>query len=184
MKILIVPHPILNRKTKPVKNVDHKIIRLAKEMIKILEKQTNPPGVGLAAPQVGINLSLFIIKPTKKAKPTVFINPKILKSEIRNSKFEINSKFKNQKNKNKRIPLEGCLSIPKIWGVVKRAEKVLLEYQDLYGKRKTEWFSKFRARIIQHEVDHLNGILFTKRAVEQKQKLYQETEGKLKAIEI
>ena len=183
MKILTVPHPILTQKAKPVKKIDDKIHHLVKEMIKVLNKQINPPGVGLAAPQVGKNLALFIMKPTEKVKPRVFINPKILKLEIGNWKLEINSKSKSQK-KQKRAQLEGCLSLPKIWGTVKRANRVLVEYQDLSGEKKTEWFSDFEATIIQHEIDHLNGILFTKRVLDQKQKLYQETEGKLKAIEI
>lgn len=175
MKIITVPQPILNQKTKPVKKIDGKIQSLVKAMVKTLEAQTDPPGVGLAAPQVGENLSLFIIKPTKKSKPEVFINPKIIK--LINSPTSLPDNKKNSK-----IPLEGCLSIPRIWGVVNRANKVLLEYHDLKGQKKTEWFSGFKAIIIQHEMDHLNGILFTQRVIEQKKELFEERDGQLKKI--
>ena len=75
--------------------------------------------------------------------------------------------------------------MPKIWGEVKRAKKVLLEYQtdDESLEKKQAWFSGFEAVIIQHEVDHLEGILFTQRALAQNQPLYEEKEGKLVRIE-
>jgi peptide deformylase len=130
----------------------------------------------LAAPQVGVDLSLFIIKP-KKTEPTqVFINPKILQTTPHSLQP------KNQKRK--KIKLEGCLSVPRIWSPIKRADSVLVEYQDLSGDWKKEWFSGFKAQIIQHEMDHLQGILFTQRALEQKQKLYQEIDDELRPIEI
>lgn len=173
MKIITIPEPILNQKTSPVKKIDQKINQLIKKMIKTLDNQKNPPGVGLAAPQVGKSLSLFIIKPTKKSKPQVFINPKIIKTESQNLKF---------KNQNKKLVLEGCLSIPKIWGAVKRDKKVILEYQDALGNKKIEEFLGLKAVIIQHEMDHLNGILFTQRAVEQKADLYEEKNGKFKKL--
>lgn len=179
VKILTIPHPILTQKAKPVKKIDKKIEYLVKHMSELLNQQTDPPGVGLAAPQVGKNLSLFIIKPTKKAKPTVFINPIIKKTVFVKDSFE-----KNKAKKNKKTAIEGCLSIPKIWGVVRRANKVLVEYQDLSGEKKIKWFSGFEAVIIQHEIDHLNGILFTKRVIENNLPLYEEKEGKLRKINL
>ncbi len=170
MKILTVPRPILNQPAKPVLKVDKKIQQLVKEMIEVLNKQVDPPGVGLAAPQVGIPLQLFIIKPTKKAKPQAFINPFIKKTVFNKDSLQ---------KKTKKTHLEGCLSIPKIWSHVERAKKVLLEYQTTTGEKKTEWFSGFAAIIIQHEVDHLKGILFTQRTLEQGLTLYEEKEGKL-----
>jgi len=197
MKIVTVPHPVLNQKTKPVLKIDKKINRLVKGMMELLNKQTDPPGVGLAAPQIEINLSLFIVKPTKKAKPTVFINPKIVKISYNQSppKAELVKSVKKNKTDStdfnrsaKRKPistkLEGCLSIPKIWSFVNRPKKILLEYQTLNGKKKTEWFSGLEAVIIQHELDHLNGVLFTQRALEQKSTLFEEKEGKLIKKEI
>jgi len=177
LKIVQAPNPILFQKTKEVKKIDKKIKKIIEEMKETLLAQTNPQGVGLAANQVGVNLSLFIIKPTKNSPISVFINPKILKVE--------EEKEEKRKKKEKKLKLEGCLSVPKIWGEVKRAKKVLLEYQtdDESLEKKQAWFSGFEAVIIQHEVDHLEGILFTQRALAQNQPLYEEKEGKLVRIE-
>ncbi len=175
MKILIVPHPILNQPAKPVIKIDKKIHQLVKGMIELLNKQVDPPGVGLAAPQVGIPLQLFLIKPTRKAKPQTFINPFIKKTVFIKDSLQ---------KKTKKTHLEGCLSIPKIWSHVERAKKILLEYQTIDEQKKTEWFSGFEAIIIQHEIDHLKGILFTQKAIEQNAPLFEETEGKLKKIEL
>jgi len=177
LKIVHVPNQILTQPTKPVKKIDEKIKKLVKEMEETLLAQKDPEGVGLAAPQVGIDLSLFIIKPKKNEPTQVFINPKILE--------KIFSSPKQQKTqKKKQIKLEGCLSIPKIWSAIERAEKILVEYQDLEGKINKQWFSGFVAHIIQHEIDHLQRILFTQRALEQKKKVYQEVDDELKPIEI
>ena len=177
LKIVQAPNPILFQKTKEVKKIDKKIKKIIEEMKETLLAKTDPQGVGLAANQVGVNLSLFIIKPTKKSPISVFINPKILKVE--------EEKEEKRKKKEKKLKLEGCLSVPKIWGEVKRAKKVLLEYQtdDESFEKKQAWFSGFEAVIIQHEVDHLEGILFTQRALAQNQPLYEEKEGKLVRIE-
>ncbi len=177
LKIVTVPNKILNSPVRPVKKIDSKIINLIKEMEKTLNAQVNPQGVGLAAPQVGANLALFIIKPTPEAETEVFINPQIIKQESYNIKRKTTSKVK-QKTK-----LEGCLSLPKIWSPVKRAEKIFLQYQTPTAKVVRRWFSGFKAVIIQHEVDHLQGVLFTQRALEQKASLYEEKEGKLHKLE-
>ena len=81
LRIIQVPHKILNTPTQPVAKIDQKIKNLVYEMEETLIKQVDPQGVGLAAPQVGINLSLFIIKTSPKAQTEVCINPKILKIE-------------------------------------------------------------------------------------------------------
>lgn len=178
LKIITVPNKILNLPAKPVKIIDRKIKKIIKEMSETLDSQNDPPGVGLAANQVGFNISLFIIKPSKKSPIKTFINPKILK-------LEYLKKISPKKEKNKKfLKFEGCLSIPGIWGPIKRADKILLEYQDENGIKKINWFSGFEAVIIQHEVDHLNGILFTQRSIEQKQKLYKEDNGRLEEIKI
>lgn len=176
LKIVHIPNQVLFTPTKPVKKIDQKIKKLVAEMEEALIAHKDPEGVGLAAPQVGFDLSLFIIKP-KKTEPTeVFINPKILQT----TPYSLQPK--NQKSK--KIKLEGCLSVPHIWSAIKRSDSVLVEYQDLSGDWKKEWFSGFKAQIIQHEMDHLQGILFTQRALEQKQKMYQEIDDELKPIEI
>ncbi len=178
LKIVHVPHPILNTPVKPVTTIDEKIRKLVFEMEETLIAQKDPPGVGLAAPQVGKNLALFIIKPTPKSLTKVFINPKIIKVDQR-------SKIKNQKSepKPKDLKLEGCLSIPRIWSPVKREAKILLEYQDLNGKKGKKLFSGFEAIIVQHEMDHLSGILFTQRSLEQNLPLYEEKNGELEKME-
>lgn len=172
LKIISVPDPILSSPTKPVLKIDEKIKKLISEMKETLLAQKDPIGVGLAANQVGKNLSIFIIKPSEKRKIKVFINPKILSTEPNLVKPDPKK-------------LEGCLSIPRIWGSVKRAKKVFLEYQDLTTDSvKRRWFQGFEAIIIQHEIDHLKGIVFTQRTIEQGGKLYKETGDKLTDIKI
>ena len=178
LKIVTVPANVLNQPTKPVIKIDDKIKKIVFDMEKILIAQNDPPGVGLAANQVGLDLSIFIIKPTEKAKIKVFINPKIVKTVFNKDSF-----YQKKTKKHKKIKLEGCLSIPRIWGPVKRENRVFLKYQDLTGKDYLSWFSGFEAIIIQHEVDHLNGIVFTQRAVEQKGQLYREENVELVKIE-
>jgi len=166
LKIVTVPNKLLFQETRPVKNFDKKLENIIKEMSETLKAQNDPPGVGLAANQVGLNLSLFITKPTEKSKIKVFVNPKIIRTVL--------DKDSPSKKKKSLVKFEGCLSIPRIWGPVKRANKILLRYQDETGKEYEKWFTGFEAVIIQHEVDHLQGIVFTQRSLEQKQKLYKE----------
>lgn len=176
LKILTAPNESLTTPTKAVKKFDKKLKDLIEDMIETLKVQKDPEGVGLAANQVGANLSLFILWPDHSKKPKVFINPKILKT--------VKAKKKKRKKEEEGIPLEGCLSIPKIWGEVERAEKVLVEYQDETGKKKKEWFEGMEAVIIQHEIDHLNGILFTQHVISQGKILYKETKKGLKPLEL
>lgn len=182
MKIITAPNKILNRKAKPVLKIDKKIISIIEQMKFTLEKQKDPLGVGLAAPQVDIPLRIFIIKPTKKAKIKTFINPKIIKLGTSNLKPPTTNHHQQPTTKTK---LEGCLSLPAIWGAVRRADKVLLEYQTIEEKKETDWFSDFSAVIIQHEMDHLNGVLFTQHVLTQGEKLYQEQEdGEFKPYDL
>lgn len=178
-KIVLAPHAVLTKGVRAVKKIDKKIRELVYDMEETLIAQVDPQGVGLAAPQVNIDLAIFIIKPTLKSETLVFINPKIL--DIKKLHPESNEGENNKDEED--VKLEGCLSIPKIWGPVERNTKVLVEYQDLTGEKKTEWFGGFKAVIIQHETDHLNGILFTQRVLEQKKKLYEEKNGELQKIE-
>jgi len=173
LKLVTTPNIILTGKAKPVAIIDKKIAGLVTEMIETLEAQTDPPGVGLAAPQIGVDLAIFIIKPSFKAITEVFINPKIMKIEMFKAKPSFAKATDGRKNKDK-VKLEGCLSIPRIWGPVKRADKVLLEYQNISGEKQIRWFTGFKATIIQHEMDHLQGILFTQRSIEQNKNLYEE----------
>ena len=173
--LLLIIIMSLSKYAKNITKVDKKLKKLVNEMIICLEKQKNPQGVGLAAPQVGYNLQLFIIKPFENEKPQIIINPKIVK-------FINKKKVGKLDKKKQRRSLEGCLSIPKIWAPIQRAEEIVLEYTDINGKNLTAKFSGFHSVIIQHEIDHLNGIIFTQRAIEQKKQLYEETEDKLEKI--
>ncbi len=185
LKIVTVPSNALLRPTKPVIKTDDKIKKMVFDMEHVLIAQNDPPGVGLAANQVGFDLSIFIIKLTEKSKIKVFINPKIIKSSLTmiERKRDDPTDKTTKKRKSKKIKLEGCLSIPRIWGPVKRSDRVFLNYQDLTGKKYLKWFTGFEATIIQHEVDHLNGVVFTQRSIEQKGQLYREENEELVKIE-
>jgi len=164
-KILRAPKEILSQKAQPVEKVDQGVRKVIEEMKMALALQNNPKGVGLAAPQVGYPLRIFITKPFPKSPIKVFINPEITwRSE------ELINGVPEREN-----PLEGCLSLPGIWGTVKRHASVKLRYQTPDGKTHNEEFKGFLATIIQHETDHLEGHLFTQRILEQQGKLYKVT---------
>lgn len=162
LEIVKAPNPILSQKTKLIVKVDKAVSKLIAEMIESMESVTDPIGVGLAASQVGKSLQLFIAKPSQKSKILVFINPRIVKKI---------KKEKNQK-KEEHKKLEGCLSLLNIWGEVERFDSVWISYLDENGKKHHRKFDGFLATILQHEIDHLNGILFPKRVLEQKGTLY------------
>jgi len=161
--IVQLPDSILTTPAKTVVVFDKKLQTQIADMKKILTSASNPKGVGLAGPQAGIPLRIFLTKPTEKSEIRVFINPEILTRSK-----ETTEGVPERENK-----LEGCLSIPKIWGRVKRHQSLTLRYRDEKGETHEESFSGFLATIIQHETDHTNGILFTHRVVEQKGKFYQ-----------
>lgn len=173
MPIVKAPNEILATAAKPIKKIDKEIVKLIEDMKKTLAATHDPEGVGLAAPQAGEPLALFIAKPTPKSACLVFINPKIIK--ISEKLVEL-TRPKNTKNKPKK--LEGCLSLPAIWGPVKRSESLAISYLDEHGKKHAKTFTGFLATIIQHEMDHLDGILFPKRVLEQKGKLYKSRKNK------
>jgi len=159
--IVLAPHAVLAKKAETVTKFDVKLKRLIRDMKATLNSTTNPKGVGLAAPQIGVATRLFITKPTTKSPIRVFINPEIIESS--------GMEEANDKNDSK---LEGCLSVPSIWGKVKRNTTVTLQYVDETGTPHTETFHGLMAVIVQHETDHTNGILFTQRLVEQRGKAY------------
>lgn len=175
MKIISAPNKTLNTKSEDIINIDGKIKKIVSEMVKTLDSQKDPQGVGLAAPQVGLNIRMFIMKPLTDSKHQTVINPKVI-----NFFDKKPSKIKKKPVKNK---LEGCLSIPKIWAPVKRRYGVNIEYTDLNGNIITKTFTGYQAIIVQHEIDHLDGILFTQRAIEQKSQLFEEKGEKLVKIE-
>ena len=162
MKIVQAPEPVLSTKAKAVEKIDKTILQLIADMKETLVNTTDPEGVGLAAPQVGKSLQLFIIKQDKNAQFSVFINPEV----------ELLGKLQEADTKKKNSRLEGCLSLKDIWGTVKRNPKVKISYLDENGTKLTKIFDGFFAVIVQHEYDHLQGFLFPKRTLEQAGKLY------------
>jgi len=126
-------------------------------MKEVLASAQDPEGVGLAAPQVGESLQIFIIKQSTKAPVAVYINPKVtLLDQI--------PKQKKLEDKDKEgMKLEGCLSLKDIWGTVRRANKITISYlmkRDIVMKKNV---SGFLATIMHTEYDHLTGILFPRR---------------------
>lgn len=187
LKIVIAPNPILSQSAKPctvrygakpVARVDSAILNLIEEMKKALMSAKDPEGVGLAAPQVGRSLCIFITKPSPKSDIQVFINPSIAQkhaeqnAETRGSNIQRSSASGSAKFRDSHTKLEGCLSLPNIWGEVIREPQTTISYLDEKGNTHTRKFKGLFATIIQHEIDHLNGILFPKRVLEQKGILY------------
>ncbi len=135
---------ILRKKTTPVTKVDAKFINTVQDMFYSMDRAS---GIGLAAPQVNIGLSVAIvdisgIEEHKKEKPLVLINPEIIDSH-----GEV-------------VIEEGCLSIPDIRGEISRPEKIFLKYYDFDLKEINVEIKGFMSRVVQHEIDHLNGRLF------------------------
>ncbi|CAN5242763.1 peptide deformylase [soil metagenome] len=172
LPIVKVPAKVLYTPVKKIDKITAKIKKLVRDMEETLAVQTDPEGVGLAAPQVGVGLALFIIRPDDAVPARAFINPKIIKIEESTSPT---------KKKNK-TTLEGCLSVDRVWSPILRPQKVLLAYKTIEGQQVEEWFEKFDAVIVQHEVDHLDGILFTQRALEQQRIIYEERDGELEEV--
>lgn len=139
-------------------------------MVEILKTTKEPGGgkyVGLSAVQIGKPVRLFIIQ--RKKEYEAFVNPKI----IWRSK-----KMLSQTIKGNRVHLEGCFSVPFFYGFVDRPVAIKLEWQDLEGKKHQEKFTDPDAIYIQHEYDHLEGILFIDRILKQKGQIYKlEKEG-------
>ena len=161
-KILLSSDPILRKKSKPVVKIDKKIRDLIKDLRDTLSTQKDPEGVGLAAPQIGKNVRIFLAK--YKNFERIVINPEIVK-------IEKSTKSKSKLKGNKEI-LEGCLSLPYYYGPLKRAPKVTIKYMNEQGKNVTETFEGFPAQIVMQEIDHLEGILFVDHLISEGKPLY------------
>ena len=191
--IVTAPNSVLSEIAKPISRVDASVVKIIEEMKKTLEKTVDPIGVGLAAPQIGKSLRIFIAKPTDDSKILVFINPFItqIDTDLKQTRTDENqrkSSPKSAKISNKK-KLEGCLSLPNIWGPVLRSSSITLSFLDEKGEHHEQKFTDFLATIIQHETDHLNGVLFPKRVLEQKGILYkshkdEKNEDEFEEIEI
>ena len=134
--------PILRRRAEPVGEVTPEIRAILRDMIDTMYREV---GVGLAAPQVGISLRLMVVDDEKGRGPRALVNPEIVDQGGRV------------------VAEEGCLSIPGIFAPVARAEWVRLEAQDEEGQPVTVETKGLSARVIQHEMDHLDGVLFIDR---------------------
>ena len=141
--IIIEPDPILRKKSTTLETVDDSARKLLDDMLLTMY---NAPGIGLAAVQIGILKRIIVIdisKKEEKKKPLFLINPKI--------------KFKSKKTS---LYEEGCLSLPGYFAEIERPAECNIEYVDYYGKKKELNADGLLSTCIQHEIDHLNGILF------------------------
>ncbi|NPV88287.1 peptide deformylase [Coprothermobacteraceae bacterium] len=141
MDIRVVPDTILRAKADKVKSVTRELQELIDRMYAAM-KDNEVEGVGLAAPQVGVPLRLVVIE--YEGFKEALINPK----------WEPAGEEVDE-------DLEGCLSVPGLYGLVKRYRKIRLSFTDALGKKHRVVLEGMVARIVQHEVDHLDGILFT-----------------------
>ena len=142
-KIIIEPDPILRKKCEPLEKVDDDVRKLMKDM---LETMYDAPGIGLAAVQVGILKRIVVIDISKDGEnkdPLFLINPTIVKKSKKTSVYE-----------------EGCLSLPGQFAEIERPSECHLKYIDYDGKDNELKADGLLATCIQHEIDHLNGILF------------------------
>lgn len=148
LKIIIIPNPILRKKSKKIdlESINtSKFKKLCDDMVKTMNKKN---GVGLAAPQIGKNICLIVVR--TKDYILHMINPKITKKSIL-----------------KEFDEEGCLSVPNFYGKIKRNKKITCVYFDKKQKKQKIKAEGLLARVIQHEIDHLNGILFIDKNVKE-----------------
>ncbi len=156
LEIRIYPDPILREKCRPVEEIDDQVLRLIADMIETVH---GAPGVGLAAPQVGEAIRLIVVDTEWTADdaercPLVLVNPEIVESS-----GEI-------------VWMEGCLSVPDFEADVERASHVKLRASNLEGEDLEIDASDLQAVCFQHEIDHLDGILFIDRISRLKRNLY------------
>jgi peptide deformylase len=137
--VVKIPAPILRQRATEVGKVSKKTQLLVDELLRIMRKAN---GVGLAAPQIGIGKRVIVVAP-EGDRPTALINPVILGAE------------------GERTGEEGCLSIPGLYGDVTRPAEVEVEALDRRGRVSVYRMKGMAAKVVQHEIDHLDGILFT-----------------------
>lgn len=142
-KIIIEPDPLLRKKSEPLEAVNNQLKKLMDDMLQTMYKA---PGIGLAAVQIGILKRVIVIDITKedqKKNPLFLVNPSL-----------------TFKSKDTSIYEEGCLSLPGHFAEIERPAECHLDYLDYNGKKKTLKATGLLATCIQHEIDHLNGVLF------------------------
>jgi len=143
LKIIKHPNPILRKKAKRIEDVsDDEVQKLIPELTDLMLRSD---GLGIAAPQVAKSIRLIVVR--VRDDNLALINPKIISRSIL-----------------KEIDEEGCLSVPNVYGQVKRCKKITVKYQDPQGKLRKLSGQGLLARVIQHETDHLDGVLFIDKA--------------------
>ncbi len=151
-EIITHPNPILRRKAKKVTDFDKDFQNLIEDMFVIMR---DAPGVGLAAPQIGISQKIVVVeyaepeKEDEKPKAYVLVNPEIIRHSEETTE-----------------DLEGCLSVPGLVGMVERWDAVTVKAQNRFGKNVKIKADGWLARIFQHEMDHLDGVLYIDKATE------------------
>ena len=192
LKIMTAPDPILRQKSRPVAKRASGLKKLAGQMTDLIKNgpEGQRIGVGLSAVQVGKLIRLFVTYNPETKKDLIFINPEIiwkskkLTNGVPTPLCPANRRgFEGHSSENK---YEGCLSAPSVFGLVKRHWTIKVRWLDLDGKNHARKFSGFLATVIQHEIDHLNGILFIDRILKQKGKIYKlekENNGKEVLVE-
>ncbi len=153
LKIRIMGDEVLRQVASNVDEFDDNLARLGEEMIQIMH---DSDGIGLAAPQVGISKRILVIDISpidEEAEPLVFVNPVIMEAS------------------GECTLEEGCLSIPDVRENVTRPEEIFLKYQTVLGESISEQYTGWMSRVLQHEIDHLNGVLFVDYLSPIKQKL-------------
>ena len=141
--ILTVPDPILKQVSKPVEQVDDNIRKLMDDM---LDTMYDAPGIGLAAIQIGEPLRVIVMDLSgadEEKAPRYFVNPEILEKVEETEPYD-----------------EGCLSVPDVFETIDRPARVKLRYLNYEGEQVEEWADGLYATCIQHEMDHLEGVLF------------------------
>jgi peptide deformylase len=141
--ILTLPDPILRKKAKPIERVDADLRRLMDDMLLTMY---DAPGIGLAAPQIGILRRLIVMDPAKDEAPktpVIMVNPEIL-----------------ERSEEMRVHDEGCLSIPDFTAEIERPAKTRVSFLDRAGKKQEIELNGIWSTLVQHEIDHLNGVLF------------------------
>jgi peptide deformylase len=139
--IMVLGNPVLRSKARKVSRFDQSIQRLVEDMI---ETMRAAPGVGLAAPQIGVPLQVAVIE-AEKDQVHILVNPEIVKRE---GEWE---------------PEEGCLSVPGYWAPVQRSARVTVRARDARGKEIRLSGEGLLGQALQHEIDHLNGMLYLDR---------------------
>lgn len=143
LPILVAPHPVLKKKCEPVETVDDEIRTLLDDM---LETMYDAPGIGLAAPQVGVSKRIIVVDCAPRGadpEPMKLINPEIVTQSDELATYE-----------------EGCLSFPDQYAEVRRPATVTVKYLDENGTQQTLECDGLLATCIQHEIDHLEGVVF------------------------